>query len=312
MTKLNKITFTIIFFVVCLFINSTTVSAATLNIRNLLKNGAQGNEVRLLQEQLNSTINTNLAVDGIFGSKTQAAVRQFQQQYDLAVDGIAGSRTCGKLNVAYLNQYNYVVVYVSPNENNGKLNVRSKATSNSAKLGTLSSGDVCVYYGTTITNGKTWYKIKYNGQYAYISGSYANKTGILLDLSAQTVKVYKDGKLKLEAPVITGNNGNNGTVSHKTPTGKYLFYSSNKTMHATLRGTNDDGSKYASDVTYWMPFITNRGIGFHDASWKTNSQFYDVNTYLSNGSHACVNMQFADAQDLYNLISSNIYVYVVE
>ena len=34
------------------------------------------------------------------------------------------------------------------------------------------------------------------------------------------------------------------------------------------------------------------------------------NTYLTNGSHACVNMPHACAKQLYNLITSNIYVYV--
>ena len=136
------------------------------------------------------------------------------------------------------------------------------------------------------------------------------KTGIFLDLSEQTLRMYKDGKLVLESPVITGNNGDNGTISHKTPTGKYLLYKSEKKSPATLRGSNDDGSKYASHVDYWMPFITSRGIGFHDATWRSNSQFYNKNTYLTSGSHACVNMPLENAAKLYNLITSNIDVYV--
>ena len=59
-----------------------------------------------------------------------------------------------------------------------------------------------------------------------------------------------------------------------------------------------------------MPFITSRGIGFHDATWRSNSQFYNKDTYLTNGSHACVNMPHSNAKQLYNLITSNIYVYV--
>lgn len=312
MKKLNKIIFIIIFVVACLFINSTYASAATLNVRSLLRNGSKGEQVKLLQEELNSVMNSGLTVDGAFGAKTKTAVQKFQTQYGLTSDGIAGSRTAGKLNVAYLANNNYVVIYVAPTVNDGKLNVRAKASASSTKLGTIPSGEVYMYYGTTVTNGTTWYKIKYNGKDAYISGSYANKTGILLDLSEQIVKVFKDGKLKLEAPVITGNNGNNGTVAHKTPTGKYLFYYSNKKTNAVLRGTNDDGSTYARPVDYWMSFITSRGIGFHDASWRPSSQFYNINTYLTNGSHGCVNMQSADAKDLYNLITSNIYVYVVQ
>ena len=37
-----------------------------------------------------------------------------------------------------------------------------------------------------------------------------------------------------------------------------------------------------------------------------------IKTYLTNGSHACVNMPHGCAKQLYNLITSNIYVYVFE
>ena len=312
MKKLNKFLFCIIIFIIFLFINSTIVSAETINVRNNLKKGSRGEQVKLLQTELNSVLGCNLDVDGSFGSKTLAAVKEFQTKYDLKVDGIAGASTIGKLNVNYLADKNYVIIYVSPTTNSGELNVREKATASSTKLGTIPSGEVYEYYDTKVTNGKTWYKIKYNGQDAYISGSYAKTTGILLDLSEQLLKVYNDGKLQMEFPVITGNNGNNNTVSHKTPTGKYLFYKTNKKTAVTLRGNNDDGSRYKSYVDYWMPFITNRGIGFHDASWRSSSQFYNINTYLSNGSHGCVNMRPADAKELFNFITSNIYVYVIE
>lgn len=313
MKKLNKFIFVIIFVVACLFISSTFVSAAALDVRSRLTTGSEGKQVELLQEELNAVMDSGLTVDGKFGSKTKAAVQKFQTQYGLTSDGIAGPRTAGKLNVAYLAKNNYIVIYVDPTINNGQLNVRSEASASSTKLGTIPSGSVRSNLGTTVAaNGTTWYKINYNGKTAYISGSYVNDTCILLDLSDQILKVFINGKFQLHAPVITGNNGNNGTVSHKTPTGKYLFYKSNKKTNVVLRGPNDDGSRYESPVTYWMPFITSRGIGFHDASWRPISHFYNKNTYLTNGSHGCVNMISGDAKDLYNLITSNIYVYVVQ
>ena len=78
-----------------------------------------------------------------------------------------------------------------------------------------------------------------------------------------------------------------------------------------LKGTNDDGSRYESNVTYWLNFIPTRGIGFHDASWRSSSQFLNVNTYLTNGSHGCVNMRKENAKELYNLIPNNTTVLVV-
>lgn len=48
---------------------------------------------RWIQQSLNQLINAGLVVDGIVGSRTRAAVRNFQSQYGLTVDGIVGPRT---------------------------------------------------------------------------------------------------------------------------------------------------------------------------------------------------------------------------
>lgn len=61
-----------------------------------LSYGSQGDEVKKLQEALNSQ-GYGLAADGIYGAKTQAAVRDYQSKNGLSVDGIAGSNTQGKL-----------------------------------------------------------------------------------------------------------------------------------------------------------------------------------------------------------------------
>ena len=61
-----------------------------------LKYGSQGDEVKRLQEALNSQ-GYGLSADGIYGAKTQAAVRDYQSKNGLSVDGIAGVNTQGKL-----------------------------------------------------------------------------------------------------------------------------------------------------------------------------------------------------------------------
>ena len=58
--------------------------------------GSQGDSVRKLQEALNSA-GYSLDVDGVFGTKTQAAVRDYQQKNGLKLDGIAGEETQGRL-----------------------------------------------------------------------------------------------------------------------------------------------------------------------------------------------------------------------
>ena len=62
----------------------------------LLSFGAKGPAVEQLQKQLNQA-GYKLNVDGDFGSRTQAAVMDFQKKHGLAVDGIAGPKTFGAL-----------------------------------------------------------------------------------------------------------------------------------------------------------------------------------------------------------------------
>ena len=61
--------------------------------------GSQGDDVKTLQTMLNQN-GYKLDVDGIFGSKTQAAVKDYQQKNKLSVDGIVGTNTWGALTKA--------------------------------------------------------------------------------------------------------------------------------------------------------------------------------------------------------------------
>ena len=58
--------------------------------------GSQGSDVTELQKLLN-TKGYGLATDGIYGAKTQAAVKDYQSKNNLAVDGIVGNNTWGAL-----------------------------------------------------------------------------------------------------------------------------------------------------------------------------------------------------------------------
>ena len=61
--------------------------------------GSKGSSVTELQKLLNQN-GYNLSVDGDFGSKTQAAVKDYQQKNNLSVDGIVGANTWGALTKA--------------------------------------------------------------------------------------------------------------------------------------------------------------------------------------------------------------------
>lgn len=63
------------------------------NTQVLSKYGSRGEEVRRIQTKLKELGYYSGAVDGIFGSRTQSAVKSFQRNCGLAVDGIAGPKT---------------------------------------------------------------------------------------------------------------------------------------------------------------------------------------------------------------------------
>lgn len=63
-----------------------------------LSYGSSGEDVKNLQLRLNETGNYNLETDGVFGSKTQAAVKDYQQKNGLATDGIVGNQTWSSLD----------------------------------------------------------------------------------------------------------------------------------------------------------------------------------------------------------------------
>lgn len=70
---------------------------------NTIKNGSRGEDVKTLQTALNKTGNYGLATDGIFGAKTESAVKDFQKSRSLSVDGIVGAKTWAALGYTATN-----------------------------------------------------------------------------------------------------------------------------------------------------------------------------------------------------------------
>lgn len=116
-------------------------------------------------------------------------------------------------------------------------------------------------------------------------------TYVEVDLKNQHMYFYKNGKLFLDTDVVTGK------PTTVTPPG--VFYVWSKEENATLRGTNDDGSKYAEPVDYWMP-IDWTGVGLHDSPWQAA---YGGSRWADGfGSHGCVNTPPELAAKLFNNI----------
>ena len=77
--------------------DATPVNVTPVTTQPMLRAGSRGDAVRKLQELLNAKGYTCGSVDGIFGSKTYAAVLAFQKANGLGADGIVGPLTWAKL-----------------------------------------------------------------------------------------------------------------------------------------------------------------------------------------------------------------------
>lgn len=123
-------------------------------------------------------------------------------------------------------------------------------------------------------------------------------TYIEVDKQNQHMWVYIDGKLKIETDVVTGK------PSSETPVGVWSIWA--KERNSTLKGKNDDGSKYASKVAYWMPIDTT-GVGIHDSPWQPQ---YGGTWYKEHGSHGCINTPPATVAKIYDMVSTGTPVIV--
>ena len=77
--------------------DATPVNVTPVTTQPMLRTGSRGDAVRKLQELLNAKGYTCGSVDGVFGSKTYAAVLAFQKANGLGADGIVGPLTWAKL-----------------------------------------------------------------------------------------------------------------------------------------------------------------------------------------------------------------------
>lgn len=71
----------------------------------MLSYGSSGDDVKKLQKALNNS-GYSLDVDGIFGTKTQSAVKEYQKSKGLSVDGIVGNNTWTSLSNSTVSKKN--------------------------------------------------------------------------------------------------------------------------------------------------------------------------------------------------------------
>jgi lipoprotein-anchoring transpeptidase ErfK/SrfK len=119
---------------------------------------------------------------------------------------------------------------------------------------------------------------------------------IIVSISQRHLWACQAGTVAYDSSVVTGMEN---LAADLTPTGTYHIYS--KQTNVTLRGSDSTGS-WDDPVYYWMPFLHNQygSYGFHDATWRADSDFGNISPYSNNASHGCVELPLATAKWLYD------------
>lgn len=99
-----------------------------------------------------------------------------------------------------------------------------------------------------------------------------------------------------DSSVITGMDF---LAADLTPTGTYHIYA--KYQDTYLKGSDSTGS-WNDYVYYWEPFLDNQygQYGFHDATWRSASDFGNISPDSNKASHGCVELPLATAKWLFN------------
>ena len=120
-------------------------------------------------------------------------------------------------------------------------------------------------------------------------------TYVEICLTTQTMWFYKNGKLVVKTPVVTGN----PYAGNATPSGG-VWSLKNRMRNALLSGEG-----YSAPVDYWMPF--NGGVGIHDLQSR---YWFGGNVYLGGGSHGCINTPLSAVKLIYDSIEIGVPVIV--
>lgn len=138
-----------------------------------------------------------------------------------------------------------------------------------------------------IENGESTERVP---EYYQTAAEYGEKdygdSYVEVNLTAQHLYLYDEGKLVLDSDFVSGNEAK----ENGTPEGIYgITY---KETDALLVGED-----YETPVSFWMPF--NKNIGLHDAIWRDE---FGGQLYQTKGSHGCINLPYQTAKMIYSYV----------
>lgn len=113
-------------------------------------------------------------------------------------------------------------------------------------------------------------------------------TYIEISIEKQRMWFYKDGKLIVETPVVTG------CVANGTDTPRGMFKVLQKATEYTMKGS------YGTAFCHYFIRVTWTGIAIHDALWRGA---FGGTIYKTNGSHGCINTPYANVKQIFDAVS---------
>lgn len=121
-------------------------------------------------------------------------------------------------------------------------------------------------------------------------------TYVEINLTAQHLFFYKEGKLVVESDFVSGNL----EEDKETPTGAYSI--TYKQRDAVLESGDEE-----KRVSYWMPF--DNAAGMCDAAWRRE---FGGSIYRKNGSDGCVELPVVTAKTIFEQIEAGYPVLIYE
>lgn len=161
----------------------------------------------------------------------------------------------------------------------------------------LTPGDT-YYFRIKPYNSKTGYETVYGEateksvvciESQEIDGYEVGDTYVHIDIDQQTLWFYKNNKLIVETPIVSGTAG-----ACDTPTGYFEV----RTMAAPAHLV---GPTWDVTTEYWIGINLSNDIGLHDSPWRDSG--YGGNIYTYDGSNGCINTPIDAIKKIYENIS---------
>ena len=169
-----------------------------------------------------------------------------------------------------------------------------------------------------LLENKDYYLVRYNNTLGFVRKNKTKEltdTFVVVDISDQELKIYDQGEIILDTPVVTGKKGVNDTPQglheiYEVTGGRWLLNNdgtNNVWVDCMLKFSGNVGLHPAE---YYTEYDKDGNV-VRKSGWRSTNSFGGT-TYIGGGSHGCVNMLHEAAMFAYNHLEKGDKVLVKE